>query len=188
MAVRPQGHSELSDDDIRFRLRSDDPFATPAAERDPARRLRGQLVAPVTIWTAGDRARRAGLTVSSVLVAEGEPPLMLGLVGPLSDLLAVIVDTGRWLVHVLGQDDRRLAATFAGAFPGPDAPFGDLAVGYSDFGPVLPGARTTAGCRLAGTATVGWFELVQGAIEQVDAAAGAPLAYLRGRYRRLQAD
>ena len=49
------------------------PFAVPPERRDPARRLRGRLVAPVTVWTAGHPSTGAGLTVSSVLVAEGQP-------------------------------------------------------------------------------------------------------------------
>ena len=34
-----------------------DPFATPPGKRSPARRLRGRLPAPVTIWTAGEGPR-----------------------------------------------------------------------------------------------------------------------------------
>ena len=45
------------------------PFAAPEPERDPARRLRGRLGGVVTLWTAGSGAGRAGLTVSSVLLA-----------------------------------------------------------------------------------------------------------------------
>jgi hypothetical protein len=47
----------------------DTPFAVPPERRSPARRLRGRLVAPVTVWTAGHPPGGAGLTVSSVLVA-----------------------------------------------------------------------------------------------------------------------
>ena len=49
------------------------PFIRPEADRDPVRRFRGRLVAPVTIVTAGDDVGRAGLTVSSLMLAEGEP-------------------------------------------------------------------------------------------------------------------
>ena len=47
------------------------PFADP--EPDPVRRLRGRLGGAVTLWTAGDGATRAGLTVTSLMVAGGEP-------------------------------------------------------------------------------------------------------------------
>jgi len=36
-----------------IRVGGQPPFAVPAERRDPARRLRGRLVAPVTVWTAG---------------------------------------------------------------------------------------------------------------------------------------
>jgi 3-hydroxy-9,10-secoandrosta-1,3,5(10)-triene-9,17-dione monooxygenase reductase component len=52
------------------RIQLQPPFAVPAERRDPARRLRGRLVAPVTVRTAGHLPGGAGLTVSSVLVAE----------------------------------------------------------------------------------------------------------------------
>ncbi len=59
------------------------PFAD--AEPDPARRLRGRLGGTVTLWTAGSGADRAGLTLTSVVVALGEPARLLGLVDPDSD-------------------------------------------------------------------------------------------------------
>ena len=197
VVVQPEGRAELTSrgaaggggEEIRSRVRSEDPFATPAAERDPARRLRGRLVAPVTVWTAGEGRLRAGLTVSSLLVAEGEPPVVLGLIGPLTDLFEVLTTTGAFAVHVLEEGDRRLADSFAGAHPGPGGPFEGLDVEDSPWGPLLPGTRTTIGCRLAGTATAGWFELVRGTVEELRLAPGRrPMAWLAGRYRGLRAD
>ena len=49
------------------------PFHPPEGERDPVRRMRGRLAAPVTIITAGDDVGRSGLTVSSLMLAEGDP-------------------------------------------------------------------------------------------------------------------
>jgi hypothetical protein len=36
-----------------IRIGRQPPFAVPPERRDPARRLRGRLVAAVTVWTAG---------------------------------------------------------------------------------------------------------------------------------------
>ena len=70
--------------DDGYRRIGSDPFL--AAEQDSARRLRGRLTVPVTVWTAYDRdGIPAGITVSSVLVVEGEPPEVIGLLGPLSE-------------------------------------------------------------------------------------------------------
>src|SRR6478609_3176433 len=49
-------------------IHSEHPFLPPEGERDPLRRFRGRMPQPVTLWCAGDEARRAGWTVSSLLV------------------------------------------------------------------------------------------------------------------------
>jgi 3-hydroxy-9,10-secoandrosta-1,3,5(10)-triene-9,17-dione monooxygenase reductase component len=163
-----------------------DPFATPLELRDPARRLRGRLTAPVTLWTAGDGDHRAGLTVSSILVAEGEPALVLGLIGPLSELWEAVARTGALVVHVLAEGDRRLAERFAGVLPSPGGSFQGLSLEQSAWGPVLPEVGTRAFCRLVQAEDLGYHRLVRGAIERVDLGGDkAPLAYLQGRFRRL---
>ena len=47
------------------------PFLPPPEDRNPLRRLRGRMPAPVSIWTSADGARRDGWTISSMLVADG---------------------------------------------------------------------------------------------------------------------
>ncbi len=135
-------------------LGPDDPFGTPVDERRLDRRFRGRLVAPVTVWTAASLDRRAGLTVSSLLVAEGEPAEVLGLIDPLSELFDVLVERGAFVVHVLDHSDRRLAGMFAGEYPLDAIEEVDLV--QSELGPVLSGSRHTLGCRLAGSETVGF--------------------------------
>jgi 3-hydroxy-9,10-secoandrosta-1,3,5(10)-triene-9,17-dione monooxygenase reductase component len=164
---------------------SGDPFATPEDERRLDRRLRGRLVAPVTVWTAGDRDRRAGLTVSSLLVAEGDPAEVLGLLDPLSELFDLLVERGSFLVHVLDAGDQRLAGMFGGAYP--VDPFEEFETADGEFGPLLSGARQTVGCRLVGSEEVGFQMLVRGRIDELELVAdlGQPLARYRGRYRRL---
>jgi flavin reductase (DIM6/NTAB) family NADH-FMN oxidoreductase RutF len=93
------------------------PFATPPERRDPARRLRGRLVAPVTVWTAGRPPGWAGLTVSSLLVAEGEPARLLGLIDPTSAFWEAIREAGAFVVHLLAVGDRPLASAAAARWP-----------------------------------------------------------------------
>jgi 3-hydroxy-9,10-secoandrosta-1,3,5(10)-triene-9,17-dione monooxygenase reductase component len=100
-----------------IRVGSEPPFAVPAERRDPARRLRGRLVAPVTVWTAGQLPGGAGLTVSSVLVAEGEPARLLGLIDPTSAFFEAAREAGAFVVHVLGVGDRALAERFSEVRP-----------------------------------------------------------------------
>lgn len=172
-----------SDNRFVFELHSVDPFATRPEDRDPARRLRGRLVAPVTVWTAAGGFRgKAGLTVSSLVIAEGDPAAVVGLVGPLTDLWEALQQSGRFVVHVLSATQRQIAERFAGRFPGP--PFEGLAVTDTPWGPALDAAGTRASCRLRASSEVGYFLLVQGEIEELtfDESPDPPLAYYRGHY------
>jgi 3-hydroxy-9,10-secoandrosta-1,3,5(10)-triene-9,17-dione monooxygenase reductase component len=163
------------------------PFAVPPERRDPARRLRGRLVAPVTVWTAGHPPGGAGLTVSSVLVAEGRPARLLGLIDPTSALWEAMQETRRFVVHVLGVGDQALAERFSEVRPPIRGPFEGLEVAESPWGPVLSGSRPRAACRLAGSTPVGYAELVQGVIEQLELPdLDDPLAYLHGGYRSVR--
>ena len=54
-------------------IHGDHPFLPPESERSPVRRFRGRLPSPVGLWTTAYDGKRAGLTVSSMLVADGEP-------------------------------------------------------------------------------------------------------------------
>ncbi|MBO0713353.1 MAG: flavin reductase [Acidimicrobiales bacterium] len=172
-----------------FELRFDDPFATPPEWRDQARRLRGRLAAPVTVWTAGEGARRAGLTVSSLVVAEGDPAVMIGVVSPTSELWDAIEATGAFVVHVLGEGERQLADRFSGARPGLGGPFGDLEVDQTPYGPVLASVQSRACCRLLDASPVGYQQLVRGSVGPLTLAeVTRPLLWYRGHYRRLGAD
>lgn len=159
-----------------------DPFAVPPGDRDPARRLRGRLPAPVTVWTAAGGDGWAGLTVSSVMVAEGEPASVLGLVGGLTDLWAAATESGRFVVHLLGATDMRLADRFAQRYPGD--PFEGLAVSEGGWGPELQAIPARACCTVAGATETGYALLVRGTVDRVDLPdrPGPPLVHHRGRY------
>ena len=166
-------------------IHSGHPFADPPSARDAVRAFRGRLASGVTLWTAVGERRPAGLTVSSVLVANGKPARLLALVDPLSDLADALAASGRAAVTVLSRDQLRLAEVFAGEAP---APGGAFRQGFSntEWGPVPTGAPTWAGVRLEGTAEVGWSLLVTCVVEQVSAGGDAePLVHHRGGYPRL---
>lgn len=168
------------------RIHYENPFVDPPEARSPARRFRGRLVAPVTIWTAGLPTGRAGLTVSSVMVAEGRPALVLGLINDTTELFEAVMTTERFVVHVLERADRPLAERFAGLKPSPGGPFVGLELEDDPYGPVLAGLATRARCRMVGATETGYHRLVTGAIEHLDVdSLMHPLAHFRGRYRGL---
>ena len=100
-------------------IHSSQPFADP--DPDPARRFRGRLTGTVALLTARDGAKRAGLTVSSLMVANGERPRVLALVDPDSDLADAVSRSGRAVVQLLSWSHRDLADPIAGTAP-PDSP------------------------------------------------------------------
>jgi 3-hydroxy-9,10-secoandrosta-1,3,5(10)-triene-9,17-dione monooxygenase reductase component len=173
----------MAGDEEPIRIGGQHPFATPPERRSPARRLRGRLLAPVTVWTAGSPPAGAGLTVSSVLVAEGRPARLLGLIDPTSALWEAARETGTFVVHVLAAGDRALAERFAEIRPPIRGAFAGLEVAGSPWGPLLGGRRPWAACRLAGSTPTGYAELVEGVIERLELADGEePLGFLHGRY------
>ena len=162
-------------------IHSDHPFVPPEGERDPLRRLRGRIAAPVTVWASGRGAGRTGLTVSSVVVADGEPPRVLGLVDGDSDLWSP--PPGVLVVNLLSARHRFLADAFAGTAPAPGGPFRLAEWHDTAWGPALRGAAGWVGLRLEpGARTAGWRVLVEGVVEHVEVGDDDPLVHLRGRY------
>lgn len=163
-------------------IHSDHPFVPPEGERDPLRRLRGRLPAPVTVWAAGSGRERRGLTVSSILVAAGDPAHVLGLVDEESGLWEEPPTT--LVVNVLGPTHTFLAEAFAGTVPAPGGPFTLGEWEESEWGPVLADASAWLGVRLEPETPrrVGWGLLLDGVVERVETKADEVLTHVRGRY------
>ena len=165
-------------------IHSTHPFASPEEDRSPVRRLRGRLASPVTLWTAPGPA---GLTVSSTLIADGEPGSVLGVLDEEADLWAAIERAGRFTVAPLRAADQQLADRFAGLMPAPGGLFRSGNWRSTDYGPVLDGLETWAGCRLTAGRPCGWGLLVEAVIEHVEIGPDLdPLVHHRGRYRQLR--
>jgi flavin reductase (DIM6/NTAB) family NADH-FMN oxidoreductase RutF len=163
------------------------PFADP--HPDPARRLRGRLGGAVSLWTAGDDSARAGLTVSSLLMAGGEPARLLALVDPDSDLADVIERTGRAVVSLLSWPHRDLAEAFAGQTPAPGGPFRTATFEDTPYGPALVGATSRASVSVESSVEVGWSLLLTCTIDDLVVADDeAPLLHRRGRYSTIAPD
>jgi flavin reductase (DIM6/NTAB) family NADH-FMN oxidoreductase RutF len=168
-------------------IHTDHPFLDPESGRDPVRRFRGRLGGAVTLWTAGGAggAGRAGLTVSSLMVANGEPARLLALLDPDADLTEVLASTGRASVSLLAWPHRDLADAFAGVAPAPGGAFRLAEWEETAWGPRLAGAPAWAGVALESTAEVGWSALVTCRVEEVVVGDDTPpLVHRRGRYQR----
>ena len=145
------------------------------------------MVGPVSIWTAVAGERRAGWTVSSFLVADGTPPMVVGLLDEDSDLAALLMVGSAFVVNLLGWQHRTLAEAFAGLAPAPGGVFRLGSWTSTDWGPTLAGTPAWLGARVSGSIGehAGWALLIRAEIEHVgvDAALEEPLlTHFRGRY------
>lgn len=168
-------------------IHDSDPFEVPVADRHPVRWFRGRLPAPVTVVTAGAGEAATGLTVSSLLVADGEPSRVFFLCGHNADLGDAIRTSGGFVVHALDAGDEVIADRFAGIRPSPGGLFAGLAVEPGEWGPVLVELPNRVTCRFLTATDVGWYLLIEG--EVADLAVGDPedpLLRYRGHYRRLR--
>jgi flavin reductase (DIM6/NTAB) family NADH-FMN oxidoreductase RutF len=165
-------------------IHSTHPFADP--DPDPVRRFRGRVGGAVALVTAGSaEVGRAGLTVSSLMVAHGEPGRLLLLVDPDSDLADEVERTGRAMVQLLSWSHRDLAEAFAGTAPAPGGPWRMASFSDTVWGPRLDAATTWAGVSLESVVEVGWSSLLTCVVEEL--AVGdddEPLVHRRGRYQR----
>ncbi len=161
------------------------PFLEPG---EPVRRLRARLGGAVTLWTSGGHdggVGRAGLTVSSVMVASGDPGRLLALLDPDSSLREVLESTGRGVVQLLAWEHRDLAEAFAGQLPAPGGPFTVGEWEQTGHGPRLLTATSWAAVEVESIVEVGWSALVTGSIAEVTVGEDeSPLEHRRGRYLR----
>jgi flavin reductase (DIM6/NTAB) family NADH-FMN oxidoreductase RutF len=164
-------------------IHSGHPFADP--EPDPVRRLRGRVGGVVTLWTAGAGPDRAGLTVTSVMVAGGEPGRVLALLDPDADLTVALEETGRGVLQLLSWRHRQLAEAFAGTAPAPGGAFRTGDFTGTPAGPRLDDVDTWAEVALEDARTVGWSRLVTCTLAEVTVGDDLePLLHRRGRWVR----
>jgi flavin reductase (DIM6/NTAB) family NADH-FMN oxidoreductase RutF len=167
-------------------IHGDHPFLPPESDRSPVRRFRGRLPSPVSLWTTAYDGDRAGLTVSSVLVADGEPGHVIGLIDPDSDLWEILREARTAVVSLLGAPHQQLADAFGYVAPAPGGPFRLADWTDTEWGPALTSTSTWAGCRLVDCdpPEVGWTLLVRLRIEHVELTPDEvpSIVHRRGRY------
>lgn len=165
------------------------PFAVGEQDRNPLRRFRGRMASPVSIWAATAHGTRAGWTLSSFLVADGDPGEVIGLIDEESPLADVLAESPTLTISLLGWGQRALADAFAGVAPAPGGPFALSNWQDTDWGPVLENSLGWIGARLkADPDHAGWGLLLRAVVERVEIQADPAddlLCYVRGRYRSL---
>ncbi len=167
-------------------IHSEHPFLEPESSRDPVRRLRGRLGGTVTLWATGAGSARSGLTVSSLMLANGSPSHALALVDPDSAFADALATSGTAVVQLLEWPHRDLADAFAGVAPAPGGLFTLGAWTDTQWGPLLEDVSAWAGVRITGDPRdVGWSLLVDAVIERIEVREEShPLVHRRGHYVR----
>jgi flavin reductase (DIM6/NTAB) family NADH-FMN oxidoreductase RutF len=167
-------------------IHAEHPFRDP--EPDPVRRFRGRVGGTVSLWTAGDESVRAGLTVTSFLVAAGDHARVLALLDPDADLTERLLESGRGVVQLLTWEHRDLADMFAGTTPAPGGAFRQAEFEQTEWGPRLASTGTWAGVRVESEQPLGWSTLVTTVVEHLvvgdETGDAEPLRHHRGRYGR----
>jgi hypothetical protein len=126
-----------------------------------------------------------------MLVAEGDPPEVAGLINSDSDLAEFLTSARPIAVSVLGWPHRHVADAFAGMAPSPGGPFRTGEWRPTEWGPVLDGAVAWTGGHLIlepeQPARVGWSLLARIRIEWLELGdhTASNLALLRGSYHSL---
>jgi len=163
-------------------IHTEHPFAQ---SDDPVRRFRGRIGGTVAVACTGSGAGRAGLTVTSLVVAHGDPAHLLLLVDPDSDLADAVEKTGALTVSLLSWEHRDLADAFGGQSPAPGGLFRLGSWEQTEWGPVLAHGPGWAAGPVVGRTTVGWSLQLDAEVARTVVREGEGLLHRRGRYHRL---
>lgn len=160
--------------------------ASPLATADLLRSAFRRHAAGVAVITARGEAGRVGFTATSLTSVSTAPPLLSFGIGTGSSSWPVVSEAEYVGVHVLGEHQEDLAATFArsGAdrFAAPTA-WRDGPEGV----PVLDGVLAWLVCRIVGRVPAGDHRVVLAEVLLGDPeGAGRPLLYHQGRYNGLR--
>lgn len=165
-------------------LRRPVPPPSSSVGEDAFRDAMSRAVQGVAIVTTDGPAGRFGITVSSVVSASTEPPLVLACIHGRSPAGAAIVRNRSFCINLLGARHRELADVFAGR-PAEGAPydFGSTSWAEGVRGlPVLEDAVASLECILHGTGRAGTHRVLVGRCVGVRTSDGAPLIYTGRRY------
>ncbi|AKZ54219.1 putative flavin-dependent reductase [Streptomyces ambofaciens ATCC 23877] len=142
--------------------------------------------AGVAVITARGDAGPVGFTATSLASVSAEPPLLSFGIGTGSSSWPAVSEAEYVGVHLLGEHQRELAATFARS--GADRFAAPTAWGEGPEGvPVLDGVLAWLVCRVVGRVPAGDHRVVLAEVLLGDpAGSGSPLLYHQGRYNGLR--
>ena len=150
------------------------------------RQVMGHFVTGVSVVTALDGDRPAGITVNALSSVSLDPPLVMIALDRSRVITPVVRSSGRYAVNILGDGQQALSDCFANApvSPGRDE-FCGAAWQHGPPGqPILDGAIASLECTIVETFSAGDHDLFIGRVDALTTgpAAPEPLLYFRRHY------
>ena len=137
----------------------------------------------VTVVTTLQDDRPYGTTASAVASLSLEPPMLLVCLNKQSETGRAVAASGRFAVNILGADHADLAERFAQK--GGDK-FSGVPTTPGQWGePLFDEAVATLECQVAEQTAVATHQVFFAEVVSATARGGDPLAYVRGRFSRL---
>jgi flavin reductase (DIM6/NTAB) family NADH-FMN oxidoreductase RutF/DNA-binding FadR family transcriptional regulator len=144
----------------------------------------GHFASGVTVITSLDGDRRVGTTASAVCSLSLDPPMVLICMNKTSGTGAAVTVSGRFAVNILAEHQRSIAQHFASKHPDK---FEAIAATAGALGqPLLDEAVAYLECRVVEHVTGGTHTVFLAEVDRATANGGAPLAYFRGEFGRLE--
>ena len=143
----------------------------------------GHFASGVTVITALHDGQHKGTTASAVSSLSLDPPMVLICLHRDSSTGKAVLAARSFGVNILGEDQTSEAMSFAGK----GDKFAGVGVATGEDGtPLLADSLATLECRVTEVATGGTHHVFFGEVVRASARDGAPLAYYRGKFGRLE--
>ena len=152
-------------------------------ESNEFRDIIGRFASGVTVITVEHEDQRYGTTASAVCSLSLEPPMLLVCLNKSSSTGQAIAAARHFAVNILGEGQADAAMRFAGKG---DKFAGQRIVRGVAGQPLLGDALANLECRVAEEVTGGTHTVFLGEVEHATGGHGAPLAYFRGQFGRLE--
>lgn len=151
---------------------------------DTFRSVLGHFCSGIVIVTSGLEGRPVGLTAQSFASLSLDPPLVLFCPAKSSTTWPKVRESGKFCVHVLGEDQQETCRQFA--VSGADK-FGGVDWEWNEAGlPVIAGCIAYVGCTLEQVHDAGDHEIAVGRVLDLSLGDSArPLVFFQGAYRQL---
>jgi flavin reductase (DIM6/NTAB) family NADH-FMN oxidoreductase RutF len=143
------------------------------------------LPAGISVITTGTGEAASGIVVSSLTSISAEPPLVGFFINQSSSCYPVLLESGRFVANVIGEEHSDVMTAFLKRPQGPERfTVGNWREGYASL-PVLVDALASLECEIVFTQLIGTHRMVVGKIRKVTCSAASPVVHFNAVTHRL---